>query len=66
MTSEQKKIILTNIKNKLKVELKSEGKKESEINSHIKYTLFATELYLNDCSEEQIEDMVKRIEKVEI
>lgn len=66
MTNNHKKIINTHLENTLRVKLKNEGKKDFEINSHIKYAHFANELFLNDCTEQQIEDMVQKIESEKV
>lgn len=65
MTNNQKNIINTHLENTLRVKLKNEGKQKCEINSRIKYAHFANELFLSDCTEQQIEDMVQKIESEE-
>lgn len=62
MTNNHKRIINTHLENTLRVKLQNEGKQKSEIDSRIKYAHFANELFLNDCTEQQIEDMVQKIE----
>jgi hypothetical protein len=66
MTNNQKSIINTHLENTLRMELKNEGKQEWEIDSRIKYAHFANELFLNGCTEQQIEDMVQKIENEEV
>ena len=66
MTNNQKNIINTHLENTLRAKLYNEGKHKSEIDSRIKYAHFANELFLNDCTEQQIEDMVQKIECEEV
>lgn len=62
MTNNHKRIINTHLENTLRVQLKNEGKLEYTIASSIKYAHFVNELFLNDCTKQQIEDMVQKIE----
>lgn len=62
MTNNHKKIVNTHLENTLRVHLQNEGKQKWEIDSRIKYARFANEVFLNDCTEQQIDDMVQKIE----
>ena len=66
MTNNQKSIINTHLENTLRMQLKNEGKQEWEIDSRIKYAHFANELFLNGCTEQQIAEMVQKIENKEV